>query len=186
MLEKILESHRLQLNVLDYTFAEQVLRYYTRNRQHFQKAMPLMKDDFLTLSYQQILLKQQSREYNEGRLFKLWLFDKSDTAYQKIIGDISFNNIVWGCFLSCHLGYKLDKDHEQQGYMTEALRVAIAHIFRHFKLHRIEANIMPLNHRSISLIERLGFKKEGFSPDYLKINGQWENHIRYALLNTEM
>jgi len=45
---------------------------------------------------------------------------------------------------------------------------------------------MPHNHRSTNLIERLGFKKEGFSPDYLKINGNWENHIRYALLNTEV
>ena len=186
MVENILESKRLQLNVLDYKSAAQVLYYYNRNQAHFKQAMPLIGAKFLTIDYQEILLRYQSKEYHEKRMLKLWLFEKHDAALQKIVGDISFSNIVWGSFLSCHLGYKLDKDEVKKGYMREALRISIAYIFRQLKLHRIEANIMPINTASIQLIEHLGFKKEGLSTDYLKINGQWENHIRYALLNTEM
>ncbi len=66
--------------------------------------------------------------------------------------------------------------------MTEAVRLAVAHAFDAGGLHRVEANIQPGNHASIALVKRLGFRKEGFSPKYLKIGGVWCDHERWALL----
>ena len=66
--------------------------------------------------------------------------------------------------------------------MTEAVRLAIAQAFHEFGLHRVEANIQPENTRSIALVRRLGSQKEGFSPRYLKIQGAWRDHERWALL----
>ncbi|GES47985.1 hypothetical protein Rhsp01_07230 [Rhizobium sp. NBRC 114257] len=66
--------------------------------------------------------------------------------------------------------------------MTEAVRLAVAHAFDAVGLHRVEANIQPGNHASIALVKRLGFRKEGFSPKYLKIGGVWCDHERWALL----
>ncbi len=70
-----------------------------------------------------------------------------------------------------------------KGLMTEALYVAIAYVFQHWHLHRIEANIMPTNLASIKVVEKLGFANEGRSVKYLKINGQWEDHDHYVLRN---
>ena len=100
-----------------------------------------------------------------------------------VIGDLTFNNIVRGAFQSCHLGYKIDGRQLNQGFMTEALRCAIAYVFSELKLHRIEANIMPRNARSRRVVEKLGFVQEGLARKYLKINGAWEDHFHYVLLN---
>jgi ribosomal-protein-alanine N-acetyltransferase len=69
--------------------------------------------------------------------------------------------------------------------MTEAVRMTVQHAFEEIGLHRLEANIQPGNVRSIALVERLGFRYEGFSPRYLKIGGVWCDHQRWAILADE-
>jgi len=65
--------------------------------------------------------------------------------------------------------------------MTEAVRRAVTIAFEDFGLHRLEANIQPGNHASIALVKRLGFRLEGFSPQYLQIGGEWRDHERWAV-----
>ena len=65
--------------------------------------------------------------------------------------------------------------------MFEGVCLAIVYAFNDLNLHRLEANIQPENQASINLVQRLGFEKEGFSPQYLKINGEWRDHERWAL-----
>lgn len=84
---------------------------------------------------------------------------------------------------SCILGYKLDKEEVGKGYITEALKVAIDIIFKEYNLHRIEAPVMPKNRSSINVLQKLGFTDEGVTKKMLKVNGVWEDHIRYSLLN---
>jgi hypothetical protein len=50
------------------------------------------------------------------------------------------------------------------------------------QLHRLEANIQPANLASIAVVRKCGFKKEGFSPKYLKIPGRWKDHERWAIV----
>jgi [ribosomal protein S5]-alanine N-acetyltransferase len=66
--------------------------------------------------------------------------------------------------------------------MTEGLALVLRHAFRSLGLHRLEANIQPGNHPSRRLVRGLGFRKEGFSPRYLKIGGHWRDHERWAII----
>ncbi len=100
-----------------------------------------------------------------------------------VIGVCSFTNIVRGTFQSCHLGYALGEAWQGQGVMQEALEVAIDHVFSRMQLHRIMANYMPHNAKSGNLLNRLGFRIEGRAESFLKIDGQWADHILTSLIN---
>ena len=99
-----------------------------------------------------------------------------------LLGAININEIVRCPSQSACLGYWIGAPYARQGYMTEALQLALRHAFRNLGLHRVEANIMPANHASIALVRRAGFRREGQSPRYLKIAGRWADHERWALL----
>ena len=99
-----------------------------------------------------------------------------------IAGAINISEIVRGVFQSAYLGYYAVARFAGQGFMTEALQLALGHAFGRLGLHRVEANIQPGNTPSIRLVRRAGFRREGYSPRYLKIAGRWRDHERWALL----
>ena len=99
-----------------------------------------------------------------------------------LVGSASLSEIVRGCFQNAFLGYWIGSPFEGQGYMTEALGLVVRHALDELKLHRLEANIQPENARSIALIERVGFRREGRARRYLKINGRWRDHDHWVLL----
>ncbi len=108
-----------------------------------------------------------------------------------LVGVVNLNEIVRGAFLSCYMGYyglagPDGRSLAGGGRMTAAVRLAVAHAFGVLGLHRVEANIQPANARSIALVRRLGFRKEGFSPRYLRIGGTWRDHERWALLSDDL
>jgi ribosomal-protein-alanine N-acetyltransferase len=103
----------------------------------------------------------------------------------EIVGVVNVSEIVLGNFRSAYLGYYGFTPHAGRGYMTEGLALVIRWVFRVLRLHRVEANIQPGNRASIALARRLGFRKEGLSPRYLKIGGRWRDHERLALLAEE-
>ena len=103
-----------------------------------------------------------------------------------IAGYINLNVIVRGVFQSCVLGYAVGAPYAGKGYMTEAMKLATRYAFDELKLHRVEANIQPENAASIALVRACGFRKEGFSPRYLQVFGEWRDHERWALLADEV
>jgi [ribosomal protein S5]-alanine N-acetyltransferase len=178
-----LPTDRLRLKVIGPDFAGQSLDYYVRNRAFLIEWNPTPPAEFYTLAYHQERLRVELDLIKEGRLARFWLFKREDAAFTTAIGNIAFNNIVRGAFQSCHLGYQLDQRELNQGFMTEALRRAIAFAFDEMQLHRIEANVMPRNLRSRRVLEKLGFAEEGLARQYLKINGVWEDHTHFVMLN---
>jgi len=105
-----------------------------------------------------------------------------EAATSGIVGVVNISEIAMGAFQSAYLGYYGMAQFGRKGLMTQALRAAIAFAFDELGLHRLEANIQPGNAASIALVRRLGFRQEGYSERYLKINGEWRDHERWALL----
>ncbi|MDJ0973012.1 MAG: GNAT family protein [Planctomycetota bacterium] len=103
----------------------------------------------------------------------------------RLLGCMNVNNVVRGVGQYASLGYWIGAPHAGQGYMTEALQLALAFVFGPLRLHRIEANVRPENEASVALVQRAGFRLEGRSLRYLKIAGQWADHERYAMLVDE-
>lgn len=99
----------------------------------------------------------------------------------QLVGCINLNEIVRGAFQSAYLGYYAFAPFQQQGLMKQALALVIAETFGPLEMHRLEANIQPGNEASIRLVCSLGFRHEGTSPRYLKIDGEWRDHERYAI-----
>ncbi|SDC90898.1 ribosomal-protein-alanine N-acetyltransferase [Paenibacillus sp. UNCCL117] len=173
---------RLALEGLDEGDSGRVLDFVQRNREFLTPWEPSRAEHYYTMEQQARLLREEDAGMAAGLLFKLWI-SKLDEPEGRLIGSVSLSNIVRGCFHSCHLGYKMDQDELNRGYMTEALRKVIQIAFEELKLHRIEANVMPRNQASLQVVEKLGFVPEGLAKQYLKINGKWEDHIHMTLIN---
>lgn len=109
-------------------------------------------------------------------------FIARESASGRIAGVINLNEIVRGVFLSAYLGYYGVLGMNGRGLMKEAVGLVIARAFGELGLHRLEANIQPDNRASRALAQSLGFRKEGYSPRYLRIGGEWRDHERWAIL----
>ncbi len=102
-----------------------------------------------------------------------------------IAGVVNVSEIVRGAFESAYLGYYAHATWAGRGCMREGLALVIGHAFHRLGLHRLEANVQPANAASLALVRRLGFRKEGVSPRYLKVGGRWRDHERWAILAEE-
>jgi [ribosomal protein S5]-alanine N-acetyltransferase len=98
-----------------------------------------------------------------------------------ILGFFNLSQIVRRALQSAYLGYAVGKPYSGHGYMRDGLDLVLRRAFTELRLHRIEANIQPGNHASIALAKGAGFRREGFSPRYLKIGGRWRDHERWAI-----
>ena len=99
-----------------------------------------------------------------------------------IVGFFNLSQITRRALQSAYLGYAIAERYAGQGYMREGIELVLRRAFVTLRLHRIEANIQPANHASIALAKGAGFRREGFSPRYLKISGRWRDHERWAVL----
>ncbi|MER6951011.1 GNAT family protein [Nonomuraea sp. NPDC000554] len=98
-----------------------------------------------------------------------------------IAGVIYINSIIRGRFQSASIAYAAFAPTAGLGYMSEGLGLALKYAFQELRLHRLEAQIQPANTRSLKLIQRQGFRKEGYSPNLLFMDGAWRDHERWAI-----
>ena len=103
-----------------------------------------------------------------------------------IVGVINVNNIVRGSFLSASLGYYAGAAYHGQGYMQAGLIRLIDYAFSTMGLHRLEANIQPNNLRSQELVRRCGFEYEGLSRNFLFLDGAWQDHQRWCIVDSRI
>lgn len=83
------------------------------------------------------------------------------------------------------LGYDLAKEHWGKGYMTEAVTEVLRYGFMGLELNRVEATVDYRNNRSIKLLERVGFKREGLLRQRHYYGGSYQDELFYGLLKTE-
>lgn len=180
----ILETERLYLKSPHEVTAEAACTYHRLNRKYLKEFEPTKTDEFYTIQHQHDLLTTQANDWDERKGCRCYIAAKESPM--EIIGTISLNNIVMGAFFSCFLGYQIDYRHRNRGYMTEATNRIVQFAFDDLHLHRVEGNIMPRNKPSIAVVKKCGFELEGISKKYLKINGVWEDHLHYVILNEKM
>ena len=175
-----LVTPRLRLCLLAPDQAELMLAFRQNNRVFLKPWEPLRTEVYYSKPYWESQLEAARTEYHHDISLCLSLMPRDE---ELVIGVCSFTNIVRGTFQSCHLGYALGEAWQGQGVMQEALEVAIDHVLSRMQLHRIMANYMPHNAKSGNLLNRLGFRIEGRAESFLKIDGQWADHILTSLIN---
>lgn len=175
-------TERLRLRLPEREDSHLILDYLLQNEEFLSEWEAKRSPEYFSQVNIDSILSLQIDEIRQKKGLYFYILPQDE---EKVIGTIGFSNIVYGPFQSCFLSYKLSRGKINQGYITEALRKAIEICFVEWKLHRIEANILPRNTRSKRVVEKLDFEYEGLSKKYLKINGIWEDHEHYVLLNND-
>jgi len=103
----------------------------------------------------------------------------------RLAGGITVGNVRHGVSQAANIGYWMGERFAGRGMMVEAVGLVVDHCFRTLRLHRLEAACIPENNRSVRVLEKAGFRREGLLRSYLKINGIWQDHYLYALVADE-
>lgn len=157
------------------------------------RAMREMSRDFLVpwepewpengLSYNFFcgLLRRHWKDWRQGRSYAFMIFlhgQRGGTG--ALIGGITLGDVQRGIAQKGTLGYWIGKPFAGQRYMTEAAGLVCDFAFDRLRLHRVEASCLPQNEASKNLLKRLGFEEEGYAKSYLRINGEWQDHVLWG------
>lgn len=175
------ETMRLKLAVLNDSYTDCVLRFYSSGRGVFDPIEPVKAANFYTPEFQRSNLKSEFGAFLNGVYMRYFWFTKEKPA--QIIGTASFSNIIRGAYRSCHLGYKMLPEFQKHGYALEAVSRLVTAVFEEEHMHRIEAYTLPGNLNSISLLTRLGFELECTSRSVIMLKDGFTDHKRYVMIN---
>ena len=124
-----------------------------------------------------------SRAYNDARDGSAHVFFIFDQNSHALLGGITLGHIRYGVAMNGHIGYWMGEPHAGKGLMQDAVLTLVQHAFGTLGLHRLEAACIPGNERSIRVLEKTGFTREGLLKSYLKINGEWQDHLLFARIS---
>ena len=143
---------------------------------------PSWASDELTKGSFRRRIKRYQKETRHDSAYAFFVFRNDDDA---LMGGCTLSNVRRGVTQCCALGYWIGERFSGQGYMYDAVRALIPFIFATLGLHRIEAACLPNNEPSKNLLVKTGFRQEGTALRYLQINGEWRDHVLFALLSDE-
>lgn len=173
-------SDSLALKVLDTSHTGEVLDFYKRNKESFEKYETDKPSNFYTYTFIYNLLKAEYSSCLHGKHIRFFLYDYS--VSDKIIGSVSFTDIKTN-MKSCIIGYKIDEAFRHMGYGRRMLTMSLKIMVTECGMHRIEAYILPDNTPSIQLAKTMGFLSEGTAYAYAKINNSWRDHLRFTYIS---
>jgi len=177
-----IETSRLNLRDLPPRMANSAARFHRDNLDFHGPWEPKRPARYFTAAEQRRILRWERKS---DQMLHLWMTLRDAGAEDTIVGTITLSSIIRGYLQSCFVGYKLDRRFTGRGLMREGLAAVISHAFNRMQLHRLEANVMPGNERSLRLLHALGFTEEGTARSYLKIRDQWEDHVHMVLLSED-
>jgi ribosomal-protein-alanine N-acetyltransferase len=125
-------------------------------------------------------LKRGREEARSGTDYSFFLFIREGGAEQ-LVGGITLSNVRRRAAQFVNLGYWMGQPYAGQGLMTEAVGLAVPFCFDTLGLHRIHAAFLPDNMASRRVLEKNGFREEGFAEHYLQIDGKWADHVLFGL-----
>lgn len=177
-----LEGNQIYMRFLEEEDAEAKLELDIKNRDFFQVYAMDRDESFYTHDSQLQSIYADKKMSTYDQAYSFGIFSKETN---ELIGYLALTEVLRGGLQSCFIGYFLDRDHNGQGIMTEAVKLAVDCGFHQLGLHRIEAGVMPDNIQSIRVLEKAGFEKEGIARKNVKINGKWQDHQVLAIIKEE-
>ena len=162
------------------------LRHLLRaNADHLRPWSPLAApgEDPTSLTGLSNLVTRHRRDWKRGDQYVLLVARR--VPGEPLVGRVALGGVMRGVFQNAYLGYWIDAAHQGHGLMTEAVGASLAFGFGEARLHRVQVAIMPRNAASLRVVEKVGFRKEGFAERYLCIAGKWEDHVIFAMTSEE-
>jgi ribosomal-protein-alanine N-acetyltransferase len=143
---------------------------------------PTWPEDDLTRAAFRRRLRRQAEEMARDESFAFLIFEATT---EELLGGLTLGGVRRGVAQAATIGYWMGAPHAGKGHMTRAVAAVVRFAFATLRLHRIEAACIPDNAPSMALLQRNGFRREGFARAYLKINDAWRDHVLFALLEGE-
>ena len=143
---------------------------------------PVWAADELSRSAFRRRIRRYQREIRGDLAYPFFVFRKTDSV---LIGGCTVSNVRRGVTQSAALGYWIGERYARRGHMYAALSAMLPFVFHVLALHRLEAACIPENEASRALLLKVGFREEGRARRYLQINGEWRDHVLFALLEDD-
>ena len=124
-----------------------------------------------------------TKQARDGRMLPwlVWYEPSEGRDRGRLAGQLTVSGIVGGSACWGQIGYWVDQRLAGRGIIPTAVALAVDYCFGAMGLHRIEVAIRPENVRSLRVVAKLGFRPEGLRPRYLHIDGDWRDHLVFAL-----
>lgn len=178
----LLEGEKCYLRILDEEDATTFTKVLIANKKYWSIFEPRQEPGFYTVSRQLEKIRESLFQMRDRREYNFGIFDVHTS---KLIGHVSLYSIKRLPFSSGFIGYSIDERHIGRGIGTEAVLLATTFAFDTVGLHRIEAYVSPRNGGSVTVLEKSGYSREGLLRKILYINGVWEDHYMYAMLDDD-
>ena len=159
--------------------AQALLELRVRNRDFLAPWEPVREESYFTLEAAELAVAEQQAARTADRGYAFGIFAP------ELVGWANLSAVVRGSFQNAYLGYSVDESANGRGYATAAVREATRLAFAELGLHRVQAAVIPRNAGSIRVLEKAGFRREGYAQRYLLIGGAWEDHILFARTSDE-
>ncbi len=153
------------------------------NREYLQPWEPSWKPTHLSRQSYKARLEQFKTMIAKDEAYPFHVFRSTEPRH--LVGACNLTNIKRGPLQSAHIGYWIGRDFVRQGYARASLRAVTRFAFEDLGLHRLTAAVQESNHASIKLLEGTGFGLEGKARSYLKVDGNWQDHLIYGRLATD-
>lgn len=169
-----IQTQHMRLRPLSEADRAEFVRVHRVSRAHFRPWFPEQKGSL------EDAFARELEKIARPEVHVRWTGELKDGC---LAGFFSLGEIVRGVFQCAYASWALSVEVVGQGYATEGVWALLDLAFsedRGLGLHRVQANIIPENERSIRLAERVGMRREGLAKRYLKIDGVWRDHLMYA------
>jgi ribosomal-protein-alanine N-acetyltransferase len=180
--EPVLAAKRVTLRYPEYGHYAQWSGLREESRRFLEPWEPTWSPDELSRAAFRRRLRRYQREIRADMAYPFFIFRTEDGA---LLGGITISNVRRGVTQSASLGYWIGGPFARQGYMGDAVSAITPFVFSVLALHRLEAACIPGNDASRRLLQRAGFREEGYARNYLQINGVWRDHLLFALLEDD-
>lgn len=153
------------------------LRY--ASRAHTESWEPAWAEDELSRAAYKRRLRRYHHDIETGQGYPFFIFRATDDV---LVGACNLNNVRRGVLQAADIGYWVGLPFVRRGHARSAVRRVIAFAFGPLRLNRVEAATRPENEASRALLLSVGFTPEGFARKYLKIDGEWRDHLKFAIV----